>query len=116
MAGILAVLQTIFQRHEEEPKPPTVEPEDERYTPPKNATYDEPVKFDKTNLYGCGPKGDDVYTVEEFKACVKSGAFIDYDGFGHPVKNKLANRFIYVRPSKLGRIPKDATHIVWYNR
>ena len=117
MAGILAVLQTIFRRRKDEPKPIQREPEEEEYTPPANTTYDEPVKFTKTNLYGCGPKGDDdVYTVEEFIACVKDGAFIDYDGFGFPVKDNLANRFVYVRPSKLDRIPKDATHIVWYNR
>jgi hypothetical protein len=79
--------------------------------------YDEPVKFTKTNQYGCGPEGeDDVYTVEEFKLCVKTQAFIDYDGFGHPVKDKMADGSIEIKPSKVDQIPKDATHIVWYNR
>jgi hypothetical protein len=79
--------------------------------------YDRPVKFSSTNNYGNDAEDeDDVYTVEEFKACVKSGAFIDYDGFGHPVKDNLADEGIYIKPSKLAEIPADATHIVWYNR
>ena len=59
---------------------------------------------------------DDVYTVEEFRDCVECGGFIDYDGFGHPVKDGKANEDIWVKPSKVNQIPKDATHIVWYNR
>ena len=79
--------------------------------------YSEKVKFTKTGQYGCGPIGeDDVYTVEEFKELAKDGAFIDYDGHGYPVKDKLADRSIMIRPSKVKNIPSDATHIVWYNR
>lgn len=78
--------------------------------------YTEKVKFNKTNLYGCGPiTHDDVYTIEEFKECCDTGAFVDYDGYGYPVRNKLANRSILVKPSDLKSIPECATHIVWFN-
>lgn len=67
--------------------------------------YDEKVDIDS----------GDLMTVEEFKKCVKGGFFIDYDGYGNPVKNnKLMQLDIY--PSKLRDIPNDATHIIWYNR
>jgi len=79
--------------------------------------YTKPVKFTKTNQYGCGPEDDDdVYTVEEFRACCKSGSFIDYDGYGYPVKDGLADKDNHIVPSGLDRIPADATHIVWFNR
>lgn len=79
--------------------------------------YTEAVKFSATGLYGCGKEDeDDVYTVEEFKQFVASGAFIDYDGHGHPVKDNLSDPNIHIKPSKLSEIPSDATHIVWYNR
>ena len=77
--------------------------------------YTEPVVFTETNKYE-NEEEDDIYTVEEFIECCKIHAFIDYDGFGYPVKNKLADRSIEIIPSQLQRIPKDATHIVWYNR
>lgn len=79
------------------------------------SNYTDPVKFTKTNQYGCGPD-DDVYTVQEFKDRCAVGAFIDYDGFGHPVKDGKQDRSIDIRPSRLGKIPKDATHINWFNR
>lgn len=79
--------------------------------------YKHPVKFTKTNQYGCGPDDeDDVYTVEEFKAHCKSGSFVDYDGYGHPVKDGLEDNSIYIKPSNVATIPKDATHINWFNR
>lgn len=79
--------------------------------------YLTPVKFSSTNNYGCGPDDeDDVYTVEEFREHVAECSFIDYDGHGNPVKDGLADESIMIRPSKVELIPKDATHIVWYNR
>ena len=77
--------------------------------------YCSPVEFTSTNNYGCGPDEDDVYTVEEFKQLCKAGWFIDYDGFGNPVKDGKA-AFVSIYPSRLQDIPEDATHIVWYNR
>lgn len=61
-------------------------------------------------------KDDTIYTVEEFVEYCQDGLFIDYDGFGHPIKDKLINPDICIYPSKLNKIPDDATHIVWYNR
>ena len=80
-------------------------------------SYSKPVKFTETNHYGCGlDDEDDVYTITEFRELVETGMFIDYDGDGHPVKNKMCDPDIIVKPSRVEDIPKDATHIVWYNR
>ena len=79
--------------------------------------YTHPVKFTKTTRYGCGPDGeDDVYTVDEFRERCKDGSLIDYDGFGHPVKDGKQDRSVNVYPSGLDAIPDDATHIIWFNR
>ena len=79
--------------------------------------YTKPVKFSSTGNYGCIPDDeDDVYTVTEFLECVESEAFVDYDGHGYPVKDKLADPDIWIKPSRVKEIPADATHIVWYNR
>ncbi len=61
-------------------------------------------------------KGDDVMTVEEFRQSCDSGMFIDYDGYGYPVRNNMADPKCQVYPSNLSCIPSDATHIVWFNR
>jgi hypothetical protein len=84
----------------------------------RKANYTEKVKFSSTNNYGCGPKNeDDVYTVKEFLRNVEGRMFVDYDGFGYPVKDKLADNKFRISPSKCPDcIPIDATHIVWYNR
>ena len=79
--------------------------------------YTRKVIFTKTCQYGCGPvKEDDVYTIKEFFECCSCDAFIDDDGHGYPVKNKLADDSIMIQPSKLGEIPLDATHIMWINK
>lgn len=79
--------------------------------------YSKPVNFTGTGRHGCGPDDeDDVYTVEEFKNFVKAGAFIDYDGYGYPVKDSKADPSIAILPSRLSDIPADATHVVWFNR
>jgi hypothetical protein len=57
----------------------------------------------------------DLMTVEEFREAVKHGSFIDYDGSGHPMKDGKMSRFD-VYPSEVDEIPKDATHILWFNR
>ena len=82
------------------------------------ANYTEPVKFTVTNTFGCSPKGeDDVYTIEEFIQACQSQTFIDYDGHGYPVKDSKADQEIIIKPSNIRfLIPKDATHIVWYNK
>ena len=60
--------------------------------------------------------GDDVYTVADFREMVRHGSFIDYDGFGHPVKGGQCDPKIDIVPSRVNEIPADASHIVWYNR
>lgn len=81
------------------------------------SNYVDPVKFSATNRYGCGPDDeDDVYTVEEFRSKCQSGAFVDYDGFGHPVRDSKCDPNVYVFPSEVDEIPADATHVVWFNK
>lgn len=89
--------------------------------------YTKRVRFTSTNNYGSGPANeDDVYTIAEFNELCKGGLFIDYDGFGSPVKNvnqdpdgkpeyRCATNWI-VYPSRYLHVPYDATHIIWYNR
>lgn len=79
--------------------------------------YTKPVNFSKTGQYGCIPEEeDDVYTVKEFREACACGGFIDYDGYGYPVKDGKADPDVIIQPSRLGEIPDDATHIVWFNR
>lgn len=79
--------------------------------------YTDPVNFTKTGQYGCGPDDeDDVYTIEEFKNLCEHKMFIDYDGFGYPVREKRADKKIIVKPSQITNIPHDATHVVWFNK
>ena len=58
----------------------------------------------------------DVYSVGEFRSICMFGNFIDYDGFGYPVRENLVDETTPIKPSKLSDIPYDATHIVWFNR
>ena len=58
-------------------------------------------------------------TVEDFVAHCGAGGFIDYDGHGRPVRRSYAGFSMAdfdIRPSTRHLIPKDATHIMWYNR
>ena len=61
------------------------------------------------------PEYGELMTVEQFRQYVKSGMFIDYDGFGCPVKDgKMAD--LQISPSTSQLIPSSATHICWFNR
>ena len=64
----------------------------------------------KVDSYG------DLLTIEDFIESCESRLFIDYDGFGYPVKGGLADESRVIKPSRRESIPKDATHIIWYNR
>ncbi len=78
-------------------------------------SYTQKVTFTKTGQYGCVPEDEDeVYTIGEFKRLCAIHMFMDYDGFGHPVKGKKADPSVCIKPSRLHEIPKDATHIVWW--
>ena len=82
-----------------------------------DSSYIEEVHFTATGRYGSVPDGeDDVYTVAEFRQFCEQGHFIDYDGFGHPVRDGKLNPSVTVKPSRVSEIPADATHVVWYNR
>ena len=68
------------------------------------------------NEYDTGCEGD-LMPVVEYLECVKEGLFIDYDGFGHPVKDNKKDGEINIYPSDGAlHIPDDATHIIWYNK
>ena len=66
------------------------------------------------------PNYGEIMTIEEFKYAVKSGSFNDDDGHGEAICNNrmhsglLDNTSIY--PSSIDTIPKDATHIIWFNK
>jgi hypothetical protein len=62
------------------------------------------------------PDYGDLMTVDDFKEACGVGAFIDYDGYGHPVKDGKMSREVDVLPSKRDKIPKDATHVMWFNK
>lgn len=56
-------------------------------------------------------------TIEEWTNCVECGAFIDYDGFGHPSDGVYEDSSVEIYPSeRLRNITPGATHIMWYNR
>jgi len=62
------------------------------------------------------PSYGDLLTVQDFLETCEGGGFIDYDGIGHPVKAMKMMESFDVKPSKRKEIPKDATHIMWFNR
>lgn len=89
-------------------------PDDEGYIP-VGLSFDRIIENEA--LFDCNiPEYGDVFTVEEFKNACACRAFVDYDGHGHPAKDGRMDRFIFVKPSRLFRIPKDSTHIVWFNK
>jgi hypothetical protein len=60
---------------------------------------------------------DDVMTIKEFINAVKSGGFIDYDGYGRYVKDgKKTNITILPSDVKYQAIRKDFNTIVWFNK
>ena len=60
---------------------------------------------------------DDVMTIKEFTNAVKSGIFIDTDGYGRYVKdNKKTNIEILPSDVKYQAIRKDFNTIVWFNK
>ena len=59
----------------------------------------------------------DIFTKEDFEQCVEQGAFIDYDGFGHPSDGHRQDERFTIIPSRYKTdFPPTATHICWYNR
>ncbi len=61
------------------------------------------------------PDYGDKMTVAAFRRACRDGLFTDYDGHGNPAKNdRMMDTRVY--PSSVCDIPKEATHIVWFNR
>jgi len=59
----------------------------------------------------------DLFSLEEFLGCVKSGGFIDYDGTGYyATATQVSNQ--YARPSAMlkGDVDTQWTHVMWYNK
>jgi len=54
-------------------------------------------------------------TVETWRCGVRSGCLTDDDGFGYPVKDGKASSQP-ISPSDMSDLPKDATHVQWFNR
>lgn len=68
------------------------------------------AKYDKPT-----PDYGELMMVKRFRASCADGAFIDYDGHGHPVRDgMMADDMVF--PSRYQDVPKDATHIMWFNR
>ena len=73
----------------------------------KKIEYTHPVSSD-----------EEVMTVTDFKEQCADGSLIDDDGFGWPVKEgfyAMPDPEQWIYPSKLDRIPEDATHVLWAN-
>lgn len=59
----------------------------------------------------------ELYPINEWLDMVECGGFVDDDGFGNPVLNEHSDEDIFVYPSdELSEVPRDATHVMWYNR
>lgn len=61
---------------------------------------------------------DSLYTLQEFIEQVKSGGFIDYDGFGYYSDGKYQYPTEEVYPSTVaaGKINRKFSHVVWFNK
>jgi hypothetical protein len=62
------------------------------------------------------PDYGDVMTVENFIKCCEIGGFIDSDGEGFPIKDGKVAHDCFVKPSRRALLPKDATHVIWFNK
>lgn len=62
------------------------------------------------------PKYGDLMTIQDFIENCEWGGLMDCDGYGYPVKNNLMNDQLNIYPSQRILIPKDATHIMWFNK
>jgi hypothetical protein len=76
---------------------------------PYVATYREPIDDHYFEEYGSE------YTVAQFRQHVAAEQWTDASGYGHPMKERVMDRNYFVKPSRVDEIPKDATHIMWYD-
>lgn len=64
---------------------------------------------------------DCVHTWLEFTQAVRSGMFIDYDGYGALATEEngvVVKSTTHISPSELKRFkkPRWVTHVIWYNK
>lgn len=58
-----------------------------------------------------------LFTMSKFIEYVKDGYFIDYDGYGHyATKDGMSDDIIIPSDIKSGKISKQWTHVIWFNR
>lgn len=64
------------------------------------------------------PDYGDVYSMERFKEHCDCGAFINYDGFAHPILNGMMDGDVEIKPSQIrkGKYVKKYESVVWFNR
>jgi restriction endonuclease S subunit len=63
------------------------------------------------------PSYGHVMSLEDFIENVKSGGFIDYDGYGNYIRDgKESNIMILPSDVKHDMVRKDFDNIIWYNR
>lgn len=68
---------------------------------------------------GTGDRFAHLMTIEAWKDSVKSGGFIDYDGYGQLLQFRDGDYYplnYEISPSQAKKAPKEATHIDWFNR
>jgi hypothetical protein len=83
----------------------------------KNAKISRELRLLLIPEYRDLPTYGTVMSLKEFKSDCRSGGFIDYDGFGHYVKDgKESNITIYPSDVIKNKVRKDFDTIVWYNR
>lgn len=62
-------------------------------------------------------KHGDLMTLEHWLACVACGGFIDYDGFGHYVRDGKESQIdIYPSDVEHDSVRKDFDSVMWFNR
>jgi hypothetical protein len=56
----------------------------------------------------------EVLTVKAFREKVAAGSLFDWYGFAQPVNGEMTDMDIHIPPQRLYKIPKDATHVIWF--
>ena len=57
-----------------------------------------------------------LFTVAQWRHDIRQTYLIDYDGWGYPVKDGLMDTTKGYYPSEQAELPRDATHVMWFNR
>lgn len=74
------------------------------------------AKKPKPRLIAIPDYGDHMKLGAFLRRC-RDGTFIDYDGFGYyATAEKMTCRVVYPSDVDEGKIQKQWTHVVWFNR